>query len=125
PPRAQVLSAGNNLSADSAPALTIAQGFCLGYLCGIVYYAGSCYWIYRTMRLYGGLSVAMSAIVLFLFSLYLGLYQGLFGALLVRISRRQTFAGTRALLIAPFLWTAIELARSRITGFPWDPLGNA
>src|SRR5207248_6724310 len=67
----------------------------------------------------------MSAIVLFLFSLYLGLYQGLFGALLVRISRRQTFAAIRALLIAPFLWTAVELARSRITGFPWDPLGNA
>src|SRR5579864_2714164 len=80
PPRIQLLSAAESHN-DPAPALTVAQGFWLGYLCGIVCYAGSCYWIYRTMRLYGGLSAAMSAIVLFLFSLYLGLYQGLFGAL--------------------------------------------
>jgi apolipoprotein N-acyltransferase len=28
-----------------------------------------------------------------------------------------------ALLLSPFLWVAIELARARITGFPWDQLG--
>ncbi|MGC2272275.1 MAG: apolipoprotein N-acyltransferase, partial [Candidatus Sulfotelmatobacter sp.] len=30
----------------------------------------------------------------------------------------------RALLAAPFLWVAVELARARITGFPWDLLGT-
>ena len=29
------------------------------------------------------------------------------------------------LLLAPFLWVAVELARTRITGFPWDLLGIA
>ena len=29
----------------------------------------------------------------------------------------------RALLLAPFAWVAVELARTRITGFPWDLLG--
>ena len=29
----------------------------------------------------------------------------------------------RALLLAPFVWVAVELARTRITGFPWDLLG--
>jgi apolipoprotein N-acyltransferase len=52
PPRIQVLSASESNSLDSAHALSVAQGFFLGYLCGIVCYAGSCYWIYRTMRLY-------------------------------------------------------------------------
>ena len=27
------------------------------------------------------------------------------------------------LLLAPFVWVAVELARTRITGFPWDLLG--
>ena len=31
----------------------------------------------------------------------------------------------RALVIAPFLWVAVELARTRITGFPWNLLGVA
>ena len=35
---------------------TPGQGFVLGYACGILWYAGTCYWIYDTMRQYGGLS---------------------------------------------------------------------
>ena len=30
----------------------------------------------------------------------------------------------RALLLAPVAWVAVELARTRITGFPWDLLGT-
>jgi apolipoprotein N-acyltransferase len=29
------------------------------------------------------------------------------------------------LVVAPFVWVAVELARARITGFPWDLLGTA
>ena len=29
----------------------------------------------------------------------------------------------RALVAAPFLWVAVELARTRITAFPWELLG--
>ena len=35
---------------------TPGQAFALAYLCGILLYAGTCYWIYDTMRQYGGLS---------------------------------------------------------------------
>src|SRR6201999_2225256 len=31
----------------------------------------------------------------------------------------------RALVLAPAVWVAVELARTRITGFPWDLLGIA
>ena len=31
----------------------------------------------------------------------------------------------RALISVPFFWVAAELARTRITGFPWDLLGTA
>jgi apolipoprotein N-acyltransferase len=97
------------------------QGFLLGYLCGIVWYAGTCYWIYDTMRLYGGLNAPIALLVLFLFSCYLGLYHGVFGMAVSLLARPHDHR--RALVVAPFLWVAIELARTRITGFPWNLLG--
>src|SRR5207237_3113835 len=30
-----------------------------------------------------------------------------------------------ALMLSPFLWVAVEVARARVTGFPWDLLGTA
>lgn len=101
--------------------LTPKQGFFLGYFCGVIWYGGTCYWVYHVMNTYGGLSPVVSAVLLVLFCLYLGLYHGLFGALLVRAGRNGI---GRALLAAPFLWVAVELARARVTGFPWDLLGT-
>jgi apolipoprotein N-acyltransferase len=98
-----------------------AQGFLLGYVCGIVFYAGTCYWIFATMRQYGGLNAPMALLVLFLFCAYLGLYHGVFGLLLSLLAAQRNYR--RALVTAPFLWVAVELARTRITGFPWNLLG--
>ena len=96
------------------------QGFALGYLCGILWYGGNCYWVYNTMKQYGGIGAAGAAGLLILFCLYLGLYHGLFGLLVGMMARVSERA---ALVLAPFLWVAVELARTRITGFPWDLLG--
>jgi apolipoprotein N-acyltransferase len=115
----------------SVGAITAWQGFLLGYVCGIVWYAGSCFWVFNVMHVYGGLSAPTAVGVLILFCLYLGLYHGLFGALLARTTHHKdspearSRALLRALAVAPFLWVAVELARSRITGFPWDVLGTA
>jgi apolipoprotein N-acyltransferase len=78
--------------------------------------------------------------------MYVGLYHGLFGLLLALVARSK-FAGSkiagskasaskaeaktalsgasmrRALVSAPFLWVAVELARTRITAVPWELLG--
>jgi apolipoprotein N-acyltransferase len=97
------------------------QGFVLGYLCGIVWYAGTCYWTYDTMRQYGGLNTPLALLVLFLFCAYLGLYHGVFGLLVSLLARMGDHR--RALVFSPFLWVAIELARTRISGFPWNLLG--
>jgi apolipoprotein N-acyltransferase len=98
------------------------QGFLLGYACGILWYLGTCYWVYDTMHQYGGLASPIALFVLLLFALYLGLYHGVFGLLLSRLARRGAYSRL-ALVSAPFLWVAIELARTRISGFPWDLLG--
>ena len=99
------------------------QGFLLGYLCGILWYAATCYWIYDTMRHFGGLTAPEALLALFLFCCYLGLYHGLFGLLLSMLAGPRDYR--RALVTAPFLWVAVELARTRITGFPWNLLGIA
>jgi apolipoprotein N-acyltransferase len=102
---------------------TLRESFALGYVCGILWYAGNCYWIYQTMYLYGGLPKPVAFGILILFALYLGLYHALFAVGLNCVSRSR-FGVVGALAAAPFLWVTIELARSRITGFPWDLLGN-
>jgi apolipoprotein N-acyltransferase len=103
--------------------LTLPQGAALGYAAGFTWYLGNCYWIYQTMYLYGGLAKPIAAGILLLFCLYLGLYHALFGTLIAASRRR--FGRHIALLLVPFAWVAVELARARITGLPWDPLGNA
>ena len=103
--------------------LTLRQGAVLGYTCGIVWYLGNCYWIYQTMYLYGGLAKPIALGILILFCLYLGLYHALFGTLIAAFHSR--FGRQSALLFVPFAWVAVELARARITGLPWDLLGIA
>lgn len=99
------------------------QGFALGYVCGILWYAGTCYWIFDTMRQYGGLNTPMALLALFLFCCYLGLYHGFFGLLVSLLASGRDYR--RALVVAPFVWVAVELARTYITGYPWNLLGTA
>ena len=107
--------------------LRVAQGAALGYASGFVWYLGNCYWVYATMHLYGGIAKPAAAGILVLFCLYLGLYHALFGALIAAFRRanlgRINLGVQGALLLSPFAWVAVELARARITGFPWDLLG--
>jgi apolipoprotein N-acyltransferase len=104
--------------------LSTGQGFWLGYLSGIIWYAGSTFWVFHVLHTYGAMHWMVSAIMFVLFCLYLALYHGLFGALVARAASGAT-GSKKAILLAPFLWVAVELARTRVTGFPWDLLGTA
>jgi apolipoprotein N-acyltransferase len=68
------------------------QAFLLAYVCGILWYACTCYWIYSTMRQYGGVSAPLGVLILILFSMYLALYHGVFG-LLISLLARQSSGG--------------------------------
>jgi apolipoprotein N-acyltransferase len=98
------------------------QSALLGYVSGVIWYAGNCYWIYQTMYLYGGLPKPVALGILILFALYLGLYHALFGAVVGGL-RRAGLGRNAVLALVPFAWVAVELARARITSFPWDLLG--
>lgn len=99
----------------------LRRAFLVAYLCGVLWYAGNCYWIYDTMLIHGGLPPLGAAGLLVLFSLVLGLYFGIFGLVLRFLAERLSLR--IALVAAPFLWTALDLAAARITSVPWDQLG--
>ena len=110
------------LLGSRAPA-RVGRAVALSYAAGVLWYLGTCYWVFATMHQYGNLSVPMSLIVMVLFALYLGLYHALFGALVAAVAFRSRLGRAGALAAVPFLWVAVELARARVTSFPWNLLG--
>jgi len=108
-----------------SPGVSPGQGFLLAWAAGAVSLAGSCSWVFHVMHSYGGLSGPVSAGIMALFCLYYSLFHGLFGALFVLAWRLPRLTGARALMLAPPLWVACELWRTRVQGFPWDLLGTA
>jgi len=101
----------------------LKRAFLLGYLCGAIFLAGSCYWFIGVMEIYGRLEPVLAWGVLVLFVIIMSTFFGGFGFLMGCAARRS--AGW-ALALSPFLWVAMELARTYlITGFPWNLLGYA
>jgi len=101
--------------------VALRDAFLLGLTTGVVYFAGTLYWITRVMVVYGGLSTWIAVPVNAALVAYLALFPALF-ALVVR--RLAIAHGVRALVAAPFVWVATELGRTYLlTGFPWVLLG--
>ncbi|WP_158615506.1 apolipoprotein N-acyltransferase [Acidipila sp. EB88] len=93
-----------------------------GYTTGALWYGMNCYWIYATMHQYGGLPPWVSAGIVVLFSLILGLYFALF-ALLAAFVRKATGRLLFAACAVPCLWIAVEYLAAHFTCVPWDQLG--
>jgi apolipoprotein N-acyltransferase len=99
------------------------RAFLLGYVAGAIYLAGDCYWFVGVMELHGGLSSLLAYGVLALFVIVFAVFFGGFGLVLAWAAGGSP---KRALLLCPFLWVAMEIARTYlITGVPWDLLGYA
>lgn len=93
----------------------------LGLTTGIVYFAGTLYWLVGTMRTFGGLPTPVAILVCGLLVVFLALYVAVFAWTLGVAFRRL---GPRALWLAPFIWVGSEYLRSWIGGgFPWVLLG--
>ncbi|MGC2695857.1 MAG: apolipoprotein N-acyltransferase [Candidatus Angelobacter sp.] len=101
------------------------QGFLIAWSCGTLWYFGTCYWIYPVMNGYGKLAAPLAALITAGYCIIMGMHHGTFGLLVVLMARRSALGNRRPLLLAPVFWTAIEFFRDRITGVPWNPLGNS
>ncbi len=117
-----LLSPGTPMPTGQDAPRPLRRAFLLGYLCGVLWYIGNCYWVRDTMMHYGDMPPMAPTLLLLGYSLVLGLYFGLFGFFVVLV-RRATGSTRLALMAAPILWTALELAAARITSVPWDQLG--
>jgi apolipoprotein N-acyltransferase len=108
--------------ADRARAPAPARrGFAAGWLCGAVYFAGTIYWTGGVMAHYGGIDPVLAAAIAALLIAFLALFTALFGLVQAQLVARY---GARALLLAPFVWTSAELARTYLFGgFPWALVG--
>ena len=102
---------------------TLLQGFLIAWVCGIVWYIGTCYWIYPVMYGYGHLNPILAVLIMLGFCLIMALHHGLFGFLVVLMVRRSSAGNRRPLLAAPFFWVAIEFLRDHLASVPWNPLG--
>lgn len=101
----------------------LRRAFLLGYVAGAVYLAGSCYWFATVMERYGGLSPLLAYGVLALFVVVFAVF---FGGFALVLAWAAGGSPNRALLLCPFLWVAMEIARTYlITGVPWNLLGYA
>jgi apolipoprotein N-acyltransferase len=100
---------------------SLARAFGLGLTTGVMYFAGTLYWITRVMVVYGGLSAWVAVLVNVLLVAYLALFPGLFAVVMRRL---LSVYGTRVLMAAPLVWVATELGRTHVlSGFPWVLLG--
>ncbi len=93
--------------------------FLLGWLTGIAYWLGVCYWIQFVLAHHGGLAPLVAGVALALFALIKGLHLAVF-SLLAGMALRRSWA----VLAAPALWVALERTHGPL-GFAWLALGNA
>jgi apolipoprotein N-acyltransferase len=101
----------------------IALGFLWGVITGVVFLCGSLYWFVGVMQNYGNLNLLEALAAMALFLVMFAPFWGVFGLVECWVARHSVRA---ALLLSPFLWVALELARTYlITGFPWNLLGYA
>src|SRR5881392_1690729 len=104
-------------------ATSVSQVSITSYIAGVVFFAGTFYWITETMMIYGGLSAPLAVAVGGLFALTYALYFVLFG-LGLHLALKKF--GPRGLFFAAPLWVTVELLRAILfSGFPWMLLGYA
>jgi len=86
------------------------KAFLLAYLTGLIFWAGTIYWLVH---------VTLPGTILLV--LYLALYFGFFGAIITKTFLKPTYYHP---FVIPTVWVILEYIRSYLfTGFPWALLG--
>ena len=99
----------------------IRRAAVLGWITGLVYFAGTLYWTADVMAMFGGIPYPLAVPIGGILVAYLALYPSLFAATTM-VSRR--LYGPAGLWLAPIAWVATEWLRGVVlSGFPWALLG--
>jgi apolipoprotein N-acyltransferase len=99
------------------------HGALLGWLFTIAWLAGTYWWLYISMHIYGGLHPVVTVAAVLSLAAFLGLYYALAAGLFVRLAPASAWA---AAALFACLWLGAELLRGVLfTGFPWGAGGYA
>jgi apolipoprotein N-acyltransferase len=100
--------------------LSMVKSFLLGWLWGVVFFFGTCWWLAYAPTHYGGIPAPGSYFLVLCACAAVAVFPAMFALLFSVLLRRfGVFAG----LAAPFLWTAIEFLRFWTTGNNWNSIG--
>jgi apolipoprotein N-acyltransferase len=99
------------------------EAFFLGWLAQTTAWLLMVPWVVRVMSHYGGLSQAVGILLFVAMAAILGLYGGLFAALVKQLPLDLRFTPWLAI---PLAWAAVEYARTYLlSGFPWNLIATA
>jgi len=97
------------------------QAFFIGWWSGLCFLTVAIWWVFTAMNTFGGITVGLSLVILYLLIGYLSAYWGLACGL-----TRHAMVRLRLPLwvVFPIVWTATEIGRNYVfSGFPWGNLG--
>lgn len=99
---------------------SVKKSFVLGWIFGTSFFFGTCWWLTFAPITYAGVPTIIAYLLLFMATLFVGLFPAIFAACFSLLLRRF---GSYAILSAPFLWTATEFLRFNLTGNNWNAIG--
>jgi apolipoprotein N-acyltransferase len=98
----------------------IGRAFLLGWLWGVIFFYGTCWWLTYPMIHYAHIAAWLAYPLFLLPVLQVALFPALFCLLLSRV---VAHFGPAGIFIAPLIWISLELARYAVTGQVWNALG--
>ncbi len=99
---------------------SIIKSFVLGWIFGISFFFGTCWWLTFAPITYAGVPSIIAYALLFGATLIVGLFPAIFAAIFSIFLKRF---GNYGYFAAPFLWTATEFLRFNLTGNSWNAVG--
>lgn len=97
-----------------------ARSFVLGWLWGVVFFFGTCWWLAYAPIHYAAFPPPLAYFLLFCVTAVAAIFPGLFGLITSAFLKRF---GAYGFLLAPFVWAATEFARYWLTGNNWNAIG--
>lgn len=98
---------------------SLISSFVLGWIFGIVFFFGSCWWLTYAPITYAKFPAPLAYFLLLCATFVVGIFPAVFCFFFSVLIKRF---GTFAIFSASFLWTAIEFSRFWITGNNWNAI---
>ncbi len=99
---------------------SVVKSFLVGWLFGLVFFFGTCWWLTFAPITYAGMPWLLTYFFMFCAASVVGIFPAIFSALFSILLKRF---GSYAILSAPILWTFTEFLRIWLTGNNWNAIG--